>query len=185
VSFGEGDSVTYEAAPFDVVTVTAVAGDGYVLDESYEAFEYTYAFDEECLPTAPVTTASVTWTQADCLGNPGSYTLTNETGVIWTVDGVVVEGNTKYTAAIGSTPTIVASLEPASEEFPTGFGWSDAEQQTLWNLVFEAAEDCLPTLAITGASNALGGLGVIAILIMMAGTGLVVARRREAVRIPG
>jgi hypothetical protein len=185
VSFGEGDSVTYEAAPFDTITVTATPDEGYLLAEGYEAFEYTYAFDEDCLPTAPVTTASVTWTQADCLGNPGSYTLTNEPGVIWTVDGVVVEGNTKYTAAIGSTPTIVASLAPASEEFPTGFGWSDEDQQTLWNLVFAAAEDCLPTLAITGASNALGGLGVIAILIMMAGTGLVVARRREAVRIQG
>ena len=185
VSFDESDTATYEAAPFDTITVTAAPDEGYLLAEGYEAFEYTYAFDEECLPTAPVTTASVTWTQADCLGNPGSYTLTNEPGVIWTVDGVVVEGNTKYTAAVGSTPTIVASLEPASEEFPTGFGWSDAEQQTLWNLVFEAAEDCLPTLALTGASNALGGLGVIAILIMMAGTGLVVARRREAVRIQG
>ncbi|MDO8337294.1 MAG: hypothetical protein Q7T15_03460, partial [Microcella sp.] len=185
VSFGEGDSVTYEATPFDTITVTATPDEGYLLAEGYEAFEYTYAFDEDCLPTAPVTTASVTWTQADCLGNPGSYTLTNEPGVIWTVDGVVVEGNTKYTAAIGSTPTIVASLEPASEEFPTGFGWSDEDQRTLWNLVFAAAEDCLPTLAITGASNALGGLGVIAILIMMAGTGLVVARRREAVRIQG
>ena len=48
-----------------------------------------------------------------------------------------------------------------------------------------AADDCLPTLAITGASNALGGLGMVAVLIMMAGTGLVVARRREAARIQG
>ncbi|MDO8337189.1 MAG: hypothetical protein Q7T15_02905 [Microcella sp.] len=186
VSFEEGeDTATFGADPFDEIVVIATADEGYALDEGYEPFEYTYAFDEDCLPTAPVTTASVTWTQADCLGNPGSYTLTNEPGVIWTVDGVVVAGNTKYTAAVGSTPSIVASLEPASEEFPTGFGWSNPAQQTLWNLVFEAADDCLPTLALTGASNALGGLGVVAILIMMAGTGLVVARRREAVRIQG
>ena len=57
--------------------------------------------------------------------------------------------------------------------------------RTLWNLSFAAATCDLPTLALTGASNALGGLGIIAVLIMMAGTGLVVARRREAVRIQG
>jgi len=185
VEFGDSDTVTFDAVPFDTVTVTATAQPGYLLAEGYEPFEYTYEFDDECLPTAPVTTASVTWKQADCLGNPGSFTLTNEPGVIWTVDGVVVEGNRTYTSAVGSTPTIVADLEPASEEFPTGFGWNDPDQQTLWNLVFEAAKDCLPTLALTGATNALGGLGIVAVLIMLAGTGLVIARRREATRIQG
>jgi len=181
VSFGDADSVTYEAVPFDEVTVTAIADPGYRLPDGYEPFTYTYVFDEECIPTAPVTTASVTSTQPDCLGNPGRFTLTNEPGVIWKVDGVVVEGNRTYSAAVGSTPTIEASLEPASEEFPTGFGWNDEDQQTLWNLAFPAADDCLPTLAITGAANALAGLGLVGLIIMMAGTGLVATRRREGV----
>ena len=184
VVFGDGQgSVTFDADPFQKVVITASADEGYTMPEQYGPFEYTFAFDEECLPTAPVTTASVSWTQPDCLGNPGSYRLTNEPGVIWTVDGVVVAGNTAYSAPAGSTPSIVASLEPASEEFPTGFGWSDPGQRTIWNLVFAAAADCLPTLALTGASNALGGLGIAAIVLIMAGTGLVLARRRDEARV--
>jgi len=131
------------------------------------------------LVTKPLTEASVTWKQADCLGNPGSYTLTNEPGVVWTVDGVTVAGNTTYTAAVGSTPTIVAALADPDE-----FGFTPG-QQTEWNLSFTAAENCLPTLAITGASNAISGLATLAFLVMMVGTGLVVARRREAVRVQG
>ncbi len=132
------------------------------------------------LTTKPLTEGSVTFTQPDCLGNPGSFTLSNEPGVVWTVDGVVVEGNKTYTAAAGSTPTIVASLVDSEE-----FGFQPG-QQTVWNLSFIAPTNCdLTTLAITGASNALSGLGMVAILIMMAGTGLVVARRREAARIQG
>ena len=162
-----------------------IPDEGFVLPEGYEDFEYTFGF-ELCLPTAPTTTASVSWILPDCIGNPGSYRLTNEPGVIWTIDGVVVAGNTTYTAAVGSTPTIEASLEGASEEFPTGFGWNDPGQQTLWNLAFPvAADNCLPTLALTGASNALGGLGIVAVVIMMAGTGLVLARRREVARAQG
>ncbi len=194
-------SVTYDGLDYEVVFVTI--GDDTVFFQSSEPVEgrtvsedgkvltFTGTLDgpnaELCpdLPTAPVTTASVTWVLPDCLGNPGSFTLRSEPGVIWTVDGVVVEGNKTYTAAIGSTPSIEASLEPASEEFPTGFGWNDENQRTVWNLSFPAADDCLPTLAITGASNALSGLGMVAVLIMMAGTGLVVARRREAARIQG
>jgi hypothetical protein len=187
VDFGDDTEATFMAETFDTVVINAYVLDGYAFLEGATT-EWTFEFPlpEDCFPTAPVTTASVTWVQPDCLGNPGSYTLTNEPGVIWTVDGVVVQGNKTYTAAIGSTPSIEASLEPASEEFPTGFGWNDENQQTLWNLSFVAPTNCdLTTLALTGASNALGGLGMVAVLIMMAGTGLVVARRREAARIQG
>lgn len=186
VEFGDDDTVTIEADPFDTIVVTATAEEGYVLDEGYEPWEYTFAFPEDCLPTGPLTSASVTWTQPDCLGNPGSYTLTNGLGVIWTVDGVVVPGNAAYSVAAGATPTIQASLEGPSEEYPLGFGWEDGDQQTLWNLSFLRPANCdLPTLALTGASNALAGLGIAAVVIMMAGTGLVIARRREAARVQG
>jgi len=193
VTFEEGEeTVTITADPFDEIVVTATASEGFLLPESYEPFEYTFAFDDECLPTGPLTFATVTFTQPDCLGNPGSYTLTNGLGVIWTVDGLTVAGNTKYTPPTGSTPSIEARLAGASSEYPLGFGWDSPEPRTLWNLSFAAPTGCvtttvtdLPTLALTGASNTLGGLGVIAILILMAGTGLVVARRREAVRIQG
>ncbi|MFP5290472.1 MAG: hypothetical protein ACLGH5_05715 [Actinomycetes bacterium] len=193
VTFEEGEeTVTITADPFDEIVVTATASEGFLLPESYEPFEYTFAFDDECLPTGPLTFATVTFTQPDCLGNPGSYTLTNGLGVIWTVDGLTVAGNTKYTPPTGSTPSIEARLAGASSEYPLGFGWDSPEPRTLWNLSFAAPTGCvtttvtdLPTLALTGASNALGGLGVIAILIMMAGTGLVVARRREAANVQG
>ena len=187
VDFPEGETtLTIGADPFDEVAVIATADEGYVLEEGYEPWEYTFTFPEDCLPTGPLTSASVTWTQPDCLGNPGSYTLTNGLGVIWTVDGITVAGNSTYSVAAGATPTIEASLAGESPEYPLGFGWEDGDQQTLWNLSFLRPANCdLPTLALTGASNALAGLGIAAVVIMMAGTGLVIARRREAARVQG
>ena len=63
-------------------------------------------------------------TQADCLGNPGSVTLTNEPGVIWEVDGVIVEGNSTYTAILrgGSTDPRVKDL--AGNALAADYTWS-------------------------------------------------------------
>ena len=99
---------------------------------------------------------------------------------------VIVPARSLLMIASSDESTIEASLAGESPEYPLGFGWEDAEQQTLWNLSFLRPTNCdLPTLALTGASNALAGLGLAAVVIMMAGTGLVIARRREAARVQG
>ena len=181
VVFPDGEeTVTIVVAPGDLVVVTATAADGFTLPEGYEPWSKEFINSEFCPGTFPTTDAAASFVLPDCLGNPGRVILTNGLGVIWTLDGDVVAGNSSYEVSAGSEVELSAGLEGPSEEFPGGFGWNDAEQQTEWTQAFPAAEDCgeLETLAFTGAGAFTNWLGVAAVLMMAAGMGFVVRRNR-------
>jgi hypothetical protein len=59
-----------------------------------------------------------------------------------------------------------------------GYGFS-AEAETRWEYTFPTADEAcdLSSLAETGASNALVGVGLAAVLITLAGFGVVIGRR--------
>lgn len=190
VVFPDGEeTVTVAVAPLDEVVVTAVAADGFRLPDDYEPWSHSFIGAAFCLDTFPTTEAAAEITPPDCLGNPGRISLTNGLGVIWTLNGTVVAGNTTHTVPAGTAVTLVASLEGPSDEFPGGFGWNDEDQQTEWNAVMEVdpqsgGEECLldedelPTLAFTGANGLTTSLGIFAVIAMLVGMGFV-ARRHQ------
>lgn len=176
------DEVTIAVTPGDTVEVTAVAAAGFALPDNYEPWSYTFFNSTFCPGTLPSTVAAAEMVLPDCLGNQGRLVLTNEGGVIWTLNGEVVEGNSLHDITPGTMVELTAELEEASEEFPGGWTWNDPEQQTEWNDMFAVADDeCLPTLAFTGANALTSWLGVLAVLLTVAGMGFVLLRRRVEV----
>ncbi|UTT63544.1 hypothetical protein [Microcella humidisoli] len=183
VVFPDGETeVTIAVAPLAVVTVTAIPDADFRLAEGTEPFTYTFIGAAFCPGTFPATEADAELVLPDCLGNPGSVTLTNEGGVIWTLNGEVVAGNSSYDITPGTLVELTAALEGPSDEFPGGWTWSDPEQQTEWSELFPVADDdCLPTLALTGAGAVTNWLGVAAVLMTLAGMGFVLRRHRVEV----
>lgn len=190
VVFPDGeDTVTVSVSPLDVVVVTASPADGFRLSDDYEPWTHTFIGAAFCLDTFPTTTASAEIVAPDCLGNAGTIALTNGLGVIWTLNGEVVAGNTTHTIPTGTAVDLRASLEGPSDEYPGGFGWNDPEQQTEWSAVMEVdpesgGEECLldedelPTLAFTGANGLTTGLGLFAVIAMIVGMGFVIRRHQ-------
>lgn len=123
------------------------------MPDGYTPWSKTFTVSAICPDTLPSTVAGASFVMPDCLGNPGRVSLTNEGGVIWTLTrGVAVEvvaGNSSYDVTPGAAVELTAQLEG-----PEGsWTWNDPQQQMLWNQAFPAADDdCLPTLAFTGAS---------------------------------
>lgn len=174
---GDDESVTYTAALLDDVTVTATADDGFVLPDDYEPWSYQFV-EGFCPDTGPATTASVEFTLGECEGD-SSVELTDEGGVIWRINGEIVDGNTTHALAAGSDVEVTATLEGASDEYPLGWTWSDPEQVTSWEESVAASDpNCSPELAYTGIGSFSDQLGAIALLLTLAGVGLVVRRHR-------
>ncbi len=186
IVFPDGeDTVTVAVAALDTVEVTAIPADGFRLDGS-AIWSHMFIGAALCLSTNPTTEASAEIIAPDCLGNPGQIILTNGLGVIWTLNGEVVAGNTTHTRPAGTAITLVASLEGPSDEYPGGFGWNDAEQRTEWNAVMEVdpeagGEECLldeEELAFTGSGALTTWLGVFAVIAMIVGMGFVIRRHQ-------
>ncbi len=152
-------------------------------DPQTGAITYVFRFTEggPCLTTGPSTVADATFVMPDCLGNPGRVVLTNEGGVIWTLNGRTVLGNSSYDASPGTLVALSAALEGPTEG-SLGYTWNDPDQQTQWTQAFPAPANCeLQTLAFTGAGAVTNWLGVAAALLMVAGMGFVVRRSRVEV----
>lgn len=158
-----GSSLKIEAAP---------ASDDYVLAPEPGPLEHTFSvYEDDCLPTLPLTEGSVTFTPATCLDATNWVTLDDTVGVQWWVDGVAAEAGT-WAMPAGD---VVVDATPLD-----GFGFSQ-EAQTHWEYTFPSADDAcdLSSLAETGASNALVGIGFAAVLITLAGLGVVIGRRTQ------
>lgn len=195
VVFGENEvSKTFAANPGDYVLVTPVANPGYVLDPNQPApLDRTFntypdgcqltelanwpasatATDEVCTPFG-VTSGSITVQLS--IGpeenpNPVRYYLaygTDQQQELTATTTTMPAGSYVVTAVLTDPEDSLNDLgnEPAS--FPLTVGAADES-------------DCdLPTLAITGASNAVTGVGIGAVIIILAGLGFVL--RRQFVR---
>jgi hypothetical protein len=123
----------------------------------------------------------------------GSYTLSATSGVVWKVNGVETDPGS-YSAAAGTSVSVEAT--------PYLGGFTD-DVRTTWAFDFVAPTACsdgidlvrsptalsaeaqvpieLPTLAVTGASEQTFIGGLIALVLILTGAGMVVARRRAEV----
>jgi hypothetical protein len=177
------DGVVTAAGEHDVApgsyAISAEADPGYALTGVPDPWVVEVLAAEPCgqLVDLPVVDPVVTFVQTTCVSS-GGYTLAVEpleesAGVIWTVSGGLP--NTVGTHTVTTAGKVVVTATPAA-----GYGFSGSEPVLQWSFDFTApADDCLPTLALTGGSVAAGGLGLTA-LLAIGGILLVAARRRDA-----
>lgn len=182
IVFPDGvDEVTIAVTPGDTVEVTATAADGFELPDDYEPFVKEFLESAFCLDleTGPATTASVEFTLGECEGD-SSVELTDEGGVVWRINGVIVQGNTSHDLTAGSDVQVTATLAEADDEFPLGWTWSDPEQVTSWEESVAASDpNCDPELlATTGLASMGEHLGLLAVLLTLTGMGLVARKHR-------
>lgn len=174
VVWNDGETTrTYDVDEGDTVSVMpSPASDRYTISPDPAPFERTFeVYDDDCLPTLPLTEGSAEFSPASCLDTTNRVTLESVVGVQWWINGEAVAAGTKA-VEVGE---VVVTATPLP-----GYGFP-AEAQTLWEFTaVELDEECLPTLAITGATVALNGLGGLAVLLMIVGFGIVTARRQQA-----
>jgi hypothetical protein len=127
----------------------------------------------DCLPTLALTENTVTFAPAHCGDATNWVILPDAEGVQWWVDGKPMTGGTWATSHEGGE--VVVQATPMH-----GYGFG-LEAQTHWEYTYPASEDAceLSTLAQTGASNALVGLGLAGIIITVIGCGVVIGRRYQ------
>ncbi len=163
---------TYDAQQGDLVRVMPSAeSDRYTISPDPAPFERTFArYSGDCLRTLPLTEASVTFSPASCLDATNWLVLPTAVGVEWFVDG--------EPRAAGSWAELADSDVSVRASAVDGYGFG-AETTTQWEHSFAPADEAcdLTTLAHTGASNALVGIGFIAVLLTLAGLGGVIGRR--------
>lgn len=142
--------------------------DRFTISPDPAPFEHRFAtYPDDCLPTLPLTEASVIFTPADCLEATNWVTLPDADGVQWWVDGAAAEAGTW---AIASSAVVVEAT-PLD-----GFGFA-AETRTRWEAEFSATDEGC-ALAYTGGSSTAWLLGVGSLAMMALGLGLVGLRRQ-------
>lgn len=168
---GTNEQVWFDAEAGDVLNITAAATEGFTLAPQPGPLDHTFeVWPEECLPTLPLVEGSVTFTPATCLDSSNWVTLDDVEGVQWWVNGTAVDAG-RWPMPTGDVEVEATALD--------GYGFG-AETQTAWEYTFAAVDDStcdVDELAVTGASNALVGTGIAALLITLAGVGVVIGRR--------
>ena len=173
VEWAEGELTrTYVAEQGESVRVIPSAeSDRYTISPDPAPFERTFAtYEGDCLPTLPLVEGSATFTPATCLDTTNWVTLADVDGVQWWVNGTQ--------ASHGTWPVSTGEIVVTATPLP-GYGFGP-EATTRWEFEGVAVgDDCLPTLAITGASTVSIGLGAAALLMLLMGAGLLAFRRRQ------
>lgn len=110
----------YTAVDGDSVTITAVAQSGYILNGT-TSWSHEFYLDEECREGVEVT--PVVFFDPTC-GFSGSYTIPATTGVLYTINDVVVEAGT-YQVSDGDSVTIVPIAQKGYYLIgePNSFSW--------------------------------------------------------------
>lgn len=195
VNFDGAPTKTYSANEGDEVSVAPVANDGFVLHpDQPKPFERTFSTygEGDCqLPEFPNWPASATATDEVCTPfgvTDGSITVQFSVGPEDNPNPVRYylaygtpqqrELTSVETSVPAGTYVVTAAVDPESTD-----SINNAGQTAVFEVTVGAADesDCdLPTLALTGASNTLAGLGVGAFVIVLAGMGIVLRRRLTA-----
>lgn len=174
VVWNDGEATrTYPVNEGDTVRVVpSPASDRYTISPDPAPFERTFAvYEGDCLPTLPLTEGSAEFMPASCLDATNWVVLDSIEGVQWWVNDEAVNPGT-WPMAIGDV--VVTATPLPGHGFPL-------EAQTRWEFTAVVVDpDCLPTLAFTGATGALVGLGAASLLLMFAGLGVVMLRRQRA-----
>lgn len=174
VVWNDGEATrTYHVAGGDSVRVVpSPASDRYTISPDPAPFERTFAvYEDDCLPTLPLTAGSAAFTPASCVDPTNWVVLENVEGVQWWVDGEPVAAG-RWAMPVGD---VVVTATPEQ-----GYGFP-IEAQTRWEFTAVAVDpECLPTLAFTGATSALAGLGAFSLLLLLVGFGAMALRRQQA-----
>lgn len=149
-------------------------------------------------PTLNFVDVSASAVQPTCSA-AGSYTLSDTAGVVWMVDGVetapgIHAAATGTSVSVEATPylggftddvrtnwtfdfaaPVACDPAPSVSETPSTPGTSIAEAPTAAGA---AVATELPTLAVTGTNEQAVIIGLVALVLMLAGAGMVAARRR-------
>ncbi len=174
VVWNDGEKTrTYDVEQGDTVRVIpSPASDRYTISPDPAPFERTFqVYEGDCLPTLPLTEASASFTPASCVDPTNWVVLERIDGVQWWVDGEPVEAS-RWAMPVGD---VVVTATPEQ-----GFGFP-LEAQTRWEFTGVAIDpECLPTLAFTGATSALAGLGGLSLLLLLVGFGVMAVRRQQS-----
>ena len=184
-AFASWNEVVYSGDDNLHYSVTAAAHDGRLFSTGQATMTLTgdlapalSASDPACLElsTHPLVTPTVTFANLGCSAN-GSITLASseglDEGILWTVDGRVVNSGTHVVRSAG---TVTVTAAPNAPKY--GFAF---DTQTSWVLNFTDAKDCagLTTLALTGTNATTINLGLLfAGGMLLLGGALVIAEKR-------
>ncbi|MBC7762090.1 MAG: hypothetical protein H7201_09905 [Candidatus Saccharibacteria bacterium] len=171
-AFADVAAGSYAAVVGSKLWVKPVAQDGYTLSSSSTFGPHTFSA-AGCFepPTLGLLTPKASSTPIVC-GTAGSYTLVNDEGVIWLVDGMEKPAGT-YDVSRTSTVRGVATSDPSKAGL-------EADAQTEWTFAFtqpncELTTLALPgsngTLAFTGSNGTLAGGLLLGFILMIFGAG--------------
>ena len=182
-TFTNVDKGLHVVAVGSKIWVKPVAKDGYGLSSSATFGPHKFNAAEGCVfmpPTLGLLTPKASSTPITC-DTAGSYTLVNDEGLIWLVDGVEQPAGT-YDVSQTSTVSVIATTDPS-------IAGLEANAQTAWMFPFtkpncELTTLALPgsngTLASTGSNGTLAGGLLLGLIFMMFGAGaLTVSRVRR------
>ena len=193
--FGLGDdSRTYLVEQGDRVSVVPTADPGYALAPEQPTpldREFAVYGPDECqLPELPNWPASVTVTDQVCtpLGlTGGALTVLLSTGPEENpvpVRYFIAYGTPEQRELTAATTSVApGSYVVTAVASVTTDSINNAGNTAEFEVTVDAAADqeCdLPTLAFTGATSALAGLGAASLLLLLAGFGIMIARRQRA-----
>ena len=195
VVFPDGEStVTITVTPGDTVIVTAVAASGYSLPEGYEPWEKTFDESDACIDLPELANWEVSASGTNEVCTPAGSLTSGSITVVFPVGPVENPNPVRYFIAFGTPQqqeltSAVTAVVPGSyvvtaiPRVPTD-SVGDGGQQVDIPVTVGAwtGDDCeLDTLAFTGAGAVTNWLGVIAVLLTVAGMGFVLRRHRVEV----
>ena len=150
IKFTDVEKGSYTVAVGSKIWVKPVAQPGYVLKSSTVS-KHSFSAAEDCqLPPLGLLTPMASSTRITC-DTAGSYTVVNDEGLIWLVDGVEKPAGT-YVVSQPSTVRVVATTDPSKAGL-------EANAQTEWMFTFTKPICQLTTLALPGSNGTLAFTG--------------------------
>ena len=165
---------TYSVSDASTVVVTATADAlKYKLTPGAPSeFPFTFSAAEECqLPPHGLLTPKASSTPITCT-TAGSYTLVNDEGLIWLVDGVETPAGT-YNVSQASAVRVVATTDPTKAGLEAGAQteWTFTFTKPICQLTTLALPESNGTLAFTGSNGTLAGGLLLGLIFMVVGAG--------------
>lgn len=185
---------TIFVTPGDTVVVTAAAADPYSLPEGYEPWQKTFDESDACVDLPPLANWEVSASSTNEVCTPAGSLTSGSITVVFPVGPIENPNPVRYFIAFG-TPQQQELTSPVTAVAPGAYvvtaiprlpadSVGDGGQQVDLPVTVGAwtRDDCeLDTLAFTGMSDMAGWLGVLAVLLTVAGMGFVLRRHRVEV----
>ena len=188
------NTVTIVVSPGDLVVVTAAAADPYSLPDGYEPWEKSFSESAACIELPPLANWPVSASATDEVCTPAGSLTSGSITVVFPVGPSENPSPVRYFIAFG-TPQQQELTNPVTPVAPGAYvvtaiprissdSVGDGGQQVDIPVAVGAwtGDDCeLDTLAFTGVGAVTNWLGVLAVLLTVAGMGFVVRRHRVEV----